>query len=47
MQVVLSAQQLEESSPLISNLINENQLMIANAMYDVETGKVTILEASS
>ena len=47
MQVVLSTQQLEESSPLISNLINENQLMIANAMYDVETGKVTILEASS
>ena len=47
MQVVLSTQQLEESSPLISNLINENQLMIANAMYDVETGKVTIIEASS
>ena len=47
MQVVLSTQQLEESSPLISNLINENQMMIANAMYDVETGKVTILEASS
>ncbi|MAJ91089.1 MAG: hypothetical protein CMF40_02760 [Legionellales bacterium] len=47
MQVVLSTQQLEESSPLISNLINENQMMIANAIYDVETGKVTILEASS
>ena len=47
MQVVLSAQQLEESSPLISNLINENQMMITNAMYDVETGKVTIIEASS
>ena len=47
MQVLLSTQQLEESSPLISNLINENQMMIANAMYDVETGKVTILEASS
>lgn len=47
MQVLLSTQQLEESSPLISNLINENQMMIANAIYDVETGKVTILEASS
>ena len=47
MQVVLSTQQLEESSPLISNLINENQMMITNAMYDVETGKVTIIEASS
>ena len=47
MQVVLSTQQLEESSPLISNLINENQLLIANAMYDVETGFVTILESSS
>ena len=34
MQVVLSTQQLEESSPLISNLINENQMMIANAIYD-------------
>ena len=47
MQVVLSTQQLQESSTLISNRISENQLMIANAMYDVETGKVNLLEASS
>lgn len=42
--VHLAMKQIEEQSPVISELVQEGKIKIVGGIYDVETGKVTFLE---
>jgi carbonic anhydrase len=39
----IQAQFLKESSPLLGGLIKDGKLSVVAAFYDVESGKVTLL----
>src|SRR5438876_2297292 len=40
LNVKLSIEQIKEKSPILNNMINNGEIMVAGAMYNVETGKV-------
>jgi len=40
----MTARKLRSSEPILKKLVNEGSLLVAVALYDIETGTVSLIE---